>query len=550
LSALSTILTGLPEESFYAFNNVGIGINILFLIASTLWVVHLAKKLSLKFHSIFVISLLTATMPTMLIHSTLWHLWYPLGVLAVPVALAIYSIVIQPQKSKLPLFLSFFALGFISANLFIGMILVVAGVAGLILAYRFGDSDDFTEYLGGYLPPSNIAKVALVIVQLLFYVNIGMMLSIYSPCFAGFYTNYFPIGGKIFGVFGVCFISLLLLLFSYYLARKSILIKFFQHSIFLPFLTGWAVGVNIMFRYWGASAVCSIRFKGYAVDASISFMEKLAKITVVPFFLQSIWHWILLVIVFIILLASWQAIVQSKLKRREAVFVAAFCLVAVILNTLIAADITLRQYTPGEASIGFGYISRYYIFMVSVFAVAFTWAQRSKIHLLIKSSLIGIAVLIGLTSFYQYSVFLLEEVQTRNFANNQISDLVNDYFQENPDGIVVCARTVLPEVCSVLYGYNVLNYVADGRSTDLTKTSTRAGRIRYANFGSTIDDDDYVFISKLFDEVSGEILIITEIDSTQLPSNAVILWGHPAVEVSVWLVRPFNSLYPTRNILP
>ena len=57
--------------------------------------------------------------------------------------------------------------------------------------------------------------------------------------------------------------------------------------------------------------------------------------------------------------------------------------------------------------------------------------------------------------------------------------LVSKYLQEDRGNYLVCARTDLPEICSVLYGYN--NYRSKKSALRLSRESTYDGQVIYSN---------------------------------------------------------------------
>ena len=57
--------------------------------------------------------------------------------------------------------------------------------------------------------------------------------------------------------------------------------------------------------------------------------------------------------------------------------------------------------------------------------------------------------------------------------------VVSEYLQEDRHNYLVCARTDLPEICSVLYGYN--NYRSKKSALRLHRESTYDGQVIYGN---------------------------------------------------------------------
>lgn len=536
LSAFLIKITGLPEESLSAFNTAGIWVQILFLVLTSLWMVYLAKKLSLNSFALFFIGLLTATMPTLMLSSTIWALYYPLCLLAVPAILAIYSIVIRQKNNFLSVFFPFAVLGFLAGSFFLAMFLVVAALISLLITLNFKDVIASKERLG-MLNFTASAKFKLILTLLITMAILSLgfavaqvilQLSWNQPLE---YILRIGIITTISSLIAAVIINIVLLK----LARKYKLMELILYSLTLPLLVGWAIAANLMMPFWGISAVKAFLFKGGASSSSglIAF-SSLSQLQISQFLSHSIWHWLLILSAIVGLIALGQAI-KSKSIKTESAFVGLFCLIALILNLIIAADVTLRPHSSEVFnSERFGLLSRYFMMMVSVVALSAAWMFRTaKQKIIILSSVV--ALFIGIASFAQYQYSLSPFINSRNLANNQIKEIVNNYLAEEPDGIVICARTVLPEFCSVLYGYN--NYRPSFSIKKFKKETTRQGRIKYAeNFNENCKLSLNQCLN-LDESIDGNILVITERSPNQVPPNTEIIWQHPNVDTSVWFIK-------------
>lgn len=534
ISGILVWLTGLDVDSLMNFNRAGQLVHLFFLTGSALWVADLARKLQLKNYAVLLLGMTTASMPSVALYSGFWSLYFPLSVLSIPICLAIYLLTIK-NNSRKAVFWPLAALGFLAANLFMGLFIVAAVVSGLIIIWAKKNKMEVAKQLGlTNFQESSKEKFALFILISIFLLS----------CFFALAQTFsqLPINNPQKPLLAIALLAgLLALIVSGTLVRKSksiFSLKIIFYGLLLPFLTGWLFGAHLLSPFWGLSAIRAFLFKGTSGSIhAITFLPELDKMLIAPFLNFSLWHWFLVILLLIGLYGLIKKSFPGKEEKTRARFVGIFCLVALIANLLSAADIILQTYNPDIFQPkNFGQVSRYFILMTSPLALGLAWFSQTKAS---KIKLLAIILFFSLAigSHLQYILQLTPTIRAENLANSAITQLINGHLEKNEGNLVVCARTVMPEVCSVLYGYdNCRNHLAIQR---LNKKSSREGRILYSeNLNETCKESLGGCLDLSQQSMSREILLITENYYAHfLPPEAQLIWDHPDSDNSVWLIK-------------
>jgi hypothetical protein len=506
ISALILWAVGPPQTTLKLFNQWGVGVQIVLAVLMAAWAGSISVRLRLSAVLVVLLGAITATMPTMVLYATIWTMYFPLGLLIVPISLHFYAALTDGEPRRGANFLALCALGFLCANIFTGLVLALAVVFACIAA-----TSKLTELgeLFSAAPGNGALRYALKVLTLT--AVIIALIGLVRPV---------PLIGREAWAWIVALAAATTIVLAMRWARIPDLVV---SGIVVPLLIGWIVGANFLLPWWFRAAYHAYRTKGGAAP-HYSAGELLSRLDPVGYLTSWSWHWLLLVTAVVGTLAAVAAGREKGASARIARFVAAFSLGALVLNIMVAVDVTLAS--PSFRPELFGQTSRYYLTAVGPIAVVIVWASSAGLY---RSGIVlALAALICASSFADYwrvtPPIVAEQVQTTRI----LDQLVDAHLAENSLNAVVCARTVLPDRCAVLYGYN--NYRSPESLRILDRTEAASGRIIY------VDDAQIVGgTGKVLEAIGNrwnKVMVIRETASADAAPEAPI-WSNSRITVEV-----------------
>tara|TARA_Y100000588_G_scaffold121876_1_gene133516 strand:+ start:1505 stop:3436 length:1932 start_codon:yes stop_codon:yes gene_type:complete len=502
IASFFVFFSGLPNQSFSTFQGWGVGLHVSVIVLVALWMGRLAFRLSFSYWQIGVISIVIATMPALILFSRSWAgPYYISGLLSVPICLSIYASIREDVFRPRNLAVSFFFLGLLSGN-YLAMAIVFVPLSLAMMIFWVAASAKSLRLESGWPRPPSVAFLVgfcliaaalcvptdiiasglpsgfflVVMFSLILWVAVSFLMTITRAPVAITSTNSDWQWGAILVVL-ICFVvfslSRSIYVSEWYGTVISVgglmLIGYmvwpaFRHLLFgslIPFLVGWLVGVNWMLRWWGLS----VDKVAFGEDAPLTWSsgrlletDWVGLMATTPWFLS----WLLIPVA----LAALYGRVPQKAVR-IFLFV---CITGPALLLLVIWDkVGLTAEVPAVF-----YFSRYYLFLVPVVVLAYTaLLHHVKKSVGIMAGIFLIACAVGgLVRHHTTLQPVITEAKS-------LEALVSEYLQEDPDNYLVCARTELPEICGVLYGYN--NYRSKKSVLELNRESTHDGQVIYSN---------------------------------------------------------------------
>lgn len=462
-----------------------------------------ACRLALPGWCMALLSLAVTIMPTVALYGPLYVTYVPCAFLAVTVALGFCCLSVEAEPPGWVVAWTFSALGFLAANLLLGLVLV-AGIGAAVLALAVAEGWRTTLVRVATPPPGRLMAIVQALAWVVFLVALidlvrtlfGLRLPVVQRWLAA-------------AIFGLPL---------WLLVGKSIL-RGVRDGAFGHLLFGWLVGANLLAPRWGTLAKDTLGNKGNASPhLPIGGVWQQAD----PMRFLSAWHWHLLLpataVAAIVLLVL---AVSQKRNRVQLLAAGVFTLVALCANVIIAADVSFLRPSLGLRQ--FGQESRYFLMSVGALAVAAVvsfrfggWLRWAAAATLMAGSLL---------SLMDYAAVTRVVWPAAERREHTLQALIDRHLAAVPTNQVVCIGTVQPRPCAMLYGY--ANYRTPKSAAILSRDSLAGGRVRFARNSDAVCVDG---------ACSGELLIIAE--SSSAPGTASLFDDGV---VSAVLLRPSSE---------
>ena len=547
MASFFVLFSGFPDQSFSTFQGWGLGFHLGVVVLVSVWMGRLAFRLSFSYWQIVVISIVSATMPALILFSRSWAgPYYISGLLSVPISLSIYASIKEDLFRPRNLAVSFFFLGLLSGNYFAMAIVLVPLSLGMFVYWltdlmktirletgwprlpSVGFLVGFCLMLAALCVPTDVVASELptgyflaVIFSLITWVAVSFLMNITRSSASVAITSI----DSVWQWSAVFFVLIGFVVFS--LSRSiyvsewygivipvvgSILIGYivwpaFRQLLFgslLPFLVGWLVGVNWMVRWWGLSVDKVV----FSEDAPLAWSsgrllegDWLGLVATTPWFLS----WLLIPIALVALCC-----------RGPQKHIRLFLFICITGTVLLLFAIWDKVGLTADVPAGF-YVSRYYLFFVPVVVLAYTALlhhSAKSVGMMAGVFLIACAVG-GLVRHHATLQPVIAEAKS-------LEALVSEYLQEDRDNYLVCARTDLPEICSVLYGYN--NYRSKKSALRLNRESTYDGQVIYSNRCYTTSWWEFIHCTGLVNKAKRIMVVFEHVPNEGYGLFTNLLW--------------------------
>lgn len=450
------VVTGYLQK----FNNIGIIINILILIATAVWFAYFANLLKLNIIAVFLCGLLVASMPAITLIITSWYAPnFTIGILLIPTALPILHAIYTGKFHLRSFFAALVVIGFCFSNHFSTMIVPVA----LIISISISSYDKLNIVISTNKENFGAKTFLVYLLHFVFIVDIFVAI-LYYPTFFSISKNYFIIVSLV-----TISLSLTILLSLYYLKRRKPFVANLIKYVSTPLLAGWALGANFFIPYWGISASKAFLYKGMA-DPRLPFTEVLRRLDIFYFAKQLWWNWIILLLLSYGIFFGIKLLLKKNRTHRIAVFVQFVVTLTILLNILIAMNVTMvgdKLITGNEV--------RYFVPMLFIIPIF--------VYYLFKIKPIGYKFIVCLLfvlsslSFYEYIKYINADNAEANAQFIQADKIIDQHLDKYPNASIICKNTSVPERCAILSAFH--NYRTPKSFDKLKLTDLSKHRIVY-----------------------------------------------------------------------
>lgn len=448
-----------PTQSLDGFFHIGQAENMVLAGIAASIMGALAARAAVKPWQVLLLSVAAASMPTVALFTSMLGGYFLSGVFLPPLAMGLWLLA---QPGALPRWVpqtTFALMGLELANMFPALILVVTSAVMLSILWVSYGTQNLVERLGGYQPPSKFVRLAVFALTFLFLWQILILL---SGMMDGRLTERWRWPLAAAATIGIAALP------SNWRGLWCLI-----RSAYLPLLGGWATAANMYAPRWGKSAVGAFLNKGSA-SPHLPMHEVLRQLDIVGYLNAWSWHWLFAVSA----LGGFAVVVLGlfvkPLRGRGAILVAAMAVLCLILNGIIAADVSFLAGTPPQ---GYGQATRYMlmgIVPVILMAIVGLRAQRWV------AALTTAAILsCGFFSIMEYRGQSLPMIADSDNAEENLERAIAAHLAASDQNIVWCLRSIMPKSCEILFGRN--NYRASATVQSAELTELEGGRIRYAD---------------------------------------------------------------------
>ncbi len=373
ITALLVILSDYNKINLVTFNNLGIITNLIFISISAIWISYVSIKMKVSTLSIFFIGFILASFPTTLLCMSIWTFNIPIIYSLAPIALT-YYLLLEKRKLSLNVYnLFYLGIGFVIANYFLGLIILIVVILDKLLKVVFIENS------------FSIKKIISSKSKMFLYLKILLPILIISTGWLIHY--YFEFKDPFYRHIYIFLLGIILFIYFIYLFRLK---KLISHNPVALLLTGWSVGVNFFAIPWFYSLYVSF----FSVGGTSQNLNINNFVNFIQFFHLNVWHYLIL-ITLIILLSN---IVLRKDNKNN--FTSILLLTVIVLNIVLTLSVILNFTDNNESYYRIGLSSRYFI--ISIIPILCIVLLMQNYNLYMKILLSAIVFIISSASISYY----------------------------------------------------------------------------------------------------------------------------------------------------
>ena len=463
ISALMVLITGIPENNLFLFNQIGITINIIFLFFSAYWISLLSEKLKLNNKIIFIISILSASMPTIQIYLNIWNFYFPWTILLPALGLSIVAISLDLLKDKKIIRLTYFIFGFIVACYTANLILLISWLF-YSLYQKIRQGENLNLFLMQY---KKVAKnLSYILLPLLIMSSFWVLITyiLHLPDLTRYYC--------------ISILVIVLLVYIIYLIQNRK--KLFVSNLSIGIL-GWIIGTNVMASLWFVSLkeMVHISSSGSSISISNILPDIINRLSsnfnpyyIYNFLKEDPWHYLL---PFVMLFCAISILFYKKLNKNSDYKFFVFIICIFMINIFLVGSSAFRNYYEMPPS-QYGLRSRYFLILLFPISGLILYVHKNFQNYL-KTIFLSFVCILSLISYLNYFFITYElSVNTKNVISN-INRIINNHLNEDSLNKIYYVRNVHTANAGLLYSLN--NYRPQKSLKYWQKISINNGREIY-----------------------------------------------------------------------
>ncbi|MDP6884693.1 MAG: hypothetical protein QF830_11190, partial [Rhodospirillales bacterium] len=380
------------------------------------------------------------SMPTMIIYSTHFSIYFLLAVFFPPMAIALRAVFTQSGNDGFTVFTAFFGLGLAISILLLSVVIAVPVVAALVVCLFRDSSEALGDRFAQPSDPRARSRRLKVFLGLwfatMFATTIGMLNIIrgFSPRFLlSFEWQAIKIALLALAV------ALLVTGVTFLTIRRHDTFRILSTQVGLSILAGILLGTNLFAVYFPTVLyrVTTQASRGFEPDLLVAFLG------------HHWWHGAILFCIGVTLFSLAYRLVRRMRPTTDDRFLWIFAGFGTLGGVLLAAGPAADYASPEQ----FGLSSRFAIAVITMVVVTILWiadSQRVVVRNLAYLGLLSIAVL----SFLEYVGTIGPDVERRRSIIADLDAVTAQFLASNPKGVVLCPRNEVSSVCMVGYAFN------------------------------------------------------------------------------------------------
>jgi hypothetical protein len=420
LSAIMVILTGWPDVNLNSFNTIGILINLFFISIVGIWVSFISRMYSIGLLNVLIIGFLISSFPITTLCISIWSFNIPVIMLLVPISIIFFY---EQNNVSIHSKISYFILGFIIANYFLGLVILISIIVRYIIKRKilsplFFDLKKWKTYI---------------------YITFPLFLLSITWTYVGTIdAEYQQI--RVIIISFICIFLLLYFVLIYFLVKK------YELDFLSYLMIGWCIGVNLFAVPWFISLYVSFFSTG---GTSIIINESYNTYLVLSnFFLLNPWHWFLIIIPLFSLI-----LIFDKMNYKSNIICLIFPFIILFLNAYLVKNVILNiDYEYFNEFRNYGLISRYFI--ISLVPLIYLYLFFCSKHILINYFINLLVLFLCIYTLITYKNNLTDHISAVNSDLKDLNNYISNHLSDNEINEVYYVSTIYPEKASTLYALN------------------------------------------------------------------------------------------------
>jgi hypothetical protein len=442
LSAVLLAMSGTTPDAATVdtFFRLGILTHVLVVFVAAWWAAVLSLRQGMGPGSILVVAVVTASMPTMILFSAHFSIYFLLAVFFPPMAIALRAVFTRPDNDAFTVFTAFFGVGLAISILLLSAVIAAPVVAALITCLFRDSAEALGDRFAQPIDPrarSRKLKVFLGLWSVTVFVTTIGLLDITRDFSPRFLLSFEWQATKI--ILLAIVVAVIVTGGTFFLIRRHDTIRILSTQVGLPVLAGVLLGTNVFAVYFPTVLyqVATQASRGFQPDLLVAFLG------------YHWWHGAILFCIGAALVSLAGRLVRRTRPTTDDLFLWIFAGLGTLLSVLLAAG-PAADYA---SQVQFGLASRFAIAIIAMVVVTVLWiadSQRIIVRNLVYVSLLSLSAL----SFLEYVGTIGPDVERRREIVADLDAVTTQFLASNPNGVVLCPRNEVSSVCMAGYAFN------------------------------------------------------------------------------------------------
>lgn len=473
-------------KNFVLYTKIVPFFNLLFLITNSLYISFIAREMKIKKSSLFLLSLISACTPGVLVFSIITLTgYYSYGIILVGVTLSSYIIINNKNYKS---FLVKLSIGYLGFALNISYVQLIPLISLILIYFFYTIFLDYKNKPLGNCGFNKWEKLSLFLFFTSFFFFLLRALLYFVSVKLNHEGNYYfyQLNQTLIIILTIS----ITLIFMFIINKIKLIRENFLHFLY-PFSLGWLIGSNIMFFGWFNSFFINAINRG--TGESIIKNQELGKefFNLSNFLDISIFYYFVIIIFFT---SIFLCFIKKNIKNNLFVI---FC---IIINIFLVSDLIFNFKETD------GYNANRYLIPLSISFTYFFVVYEAKLN---NNILRVLFVIIPLFSFVEYFKVFNPIKKEMNEVKLNSDKIIEDYISKNIGGKIFCFNTYIPDRCN----FEISKDFTSNKSKITNTKKSENFSVIYTMEKNNFSEGDLIISGKPINQV-GEILLFWD-----LPKN-------------------------------